>query len=76
MVQDIKMWPSGDGGRIPKMRHVGSGATDPNVDLNILAGSELSYESDQGQIFSLTNELQSGVIFSVKDIVLKFNTYF
>lgn len=68
MVQDIKMWPSGDGGLIPRMRHVGSGATDPNVDLNILPGSELSYESDQGQIFSLTNELQSGVIFGVKDI--------
>ena len=68
MVQDIKMWPSGDGGLIPRMRHVGSGASDPNVDLNILGGSQLSWESDQGQIFSLTNELQSGVIFGVKDI--------
>ena len=68
MVQDIKMWPSGDGGLIPRMRHVGSGASDPNIDLNILAGSQLSYEGDQGQLFSITNELQSGVIFSVNDI--------
>tara|TARA_Y100000590_G_scaffold258520_2_gene290176 strand:- start:14766 stop:15422 length:657 start_codon:yes stop_codon:yes gene_type:complete len=68
MVQDIKMWPSGDGGLIPRMRHVGSGASDPNVDLNILGGSQLSWESDQGQLFSITNELQSGVIFSVNDI--------
>ena len=68
MVQDIKITPSGAGDKIPQMLFVGSGATAPNMELNVLPDSRLSYESTDGEVFSISKGLQSGVIFAVKDI--------
>ena len=68
MVQDIKITPSGAGDKIPQMLFVGSGATAENMELNVQPDSRLSYESNEGEVFSISSNLQSGVIFAVKDI--------
>ena len=68
MVQDIKITPSGAGDKIPQMLFTGSGATAPNMELNVRPDSRLSYESTDGEVFSISPNLQSGVIFAVKDI--------
>ena len=68
MVQDIKITPSGAGDKIPQMLFTGSGATAINMELNVQPDSRLSYESNEGEVFSISKGLQSGVIFAVKDI--------
>ena len=68
MVQDIKITPSGAGDKIPQMLFTGSGATAENMELNVRPDSRLSYEGTEGEVFSISNNLQSGTIFAVKDI--------
>ena len=68
MVQDIKITPSGAGDKIPQMLFTGSGATATNMELNVQGDSRLSYEGNEGEVFSISKNLQSGVIFAVKDI--------
>ena len=68
MVQDIKITPSGAGDKIPQILFTGSGATAINMELNVQPDSRLSYESNEGEVFSISKGLQSGVIFAVKDI--------
>ena len=60
----------------PKMVFTGSGVQDTPITLSVLSsyasvntsGTALSYEGTQGQLFAITDNLSSGVIFSVSDI--------
>ena len=60
----------------PKIVFTGSGVTDTPVTLKVLSshasasssGTALSFEGTEGQLFGLTDNLSSGVIFSVNDI--------
>lgn len=65
MAQDIIITPrSGE----PRISFTGSGTTASSINLNVLSDSTLSFEGTQGQLFSITNNLTSGVIFGVNDI--------
>ncbi len=65
MAQDIKITP---GSGTPQISFVGSGTATSGIELNIQEDSDLSYASYQGELFNMAPELQSGIIFSVKDI--------
>ena len=73
MSQDILITPkSGE----PQILFRGSGVNDTAVELNVLSsyqsatgsGSALLFEGEQGQLFAITDNLSSGIIFSVADI--------
>ena len=65
MAQDIKITPSSG---TPQISFIGSGTAASGIELNIQSGSDLSFEGYQGELFNISHELQSGTIFSVKDI--------
>ena len=73
MTQDILITP---GSGEPQILFRGSGTTDTAVELNVLSsyqsatgsGTALIFEGTQGQLFSVTDNLSSGTIFSVADI--------
>ena len=73
MAQDILITP---GSGEPQILFRGSGTTDTAVELNVLSsyqsatgsGTALIFEGTQGQLFSITDKLSSGTIFSVSDI--------
>jgi len=46
----------------------GTGVAASGINLNILSDSTLSFESTAGQLFSISDGLASGTIFSVNDI--------
>ena len=60
----------------PQIYFLGSGSNDTPVTLNILSsyqsasssGSALVFDGTEGQLFAITDNLSSGVIFSVADI--------
>ena len=60
----------------PQIYFLGSGSSDTPVTLNILSsyqsasssGSALVFDGTEGQLFAITDNLSSGVIFSVADI--------
>ncbi len=65
MAQDIIITPrSGE----PSIDFTGSGTTASSISLKVLSDSTLSFEGTQGQLFSITDNLTSGVIFGVNDI--------
>jgi hypothetical protein len=65
MAQDIIITPrSGE----PSIAFTGSGTTASSISLKVLSDSTLSFEGTQGQLFSITDNLTSGVIFGVNDI--------
>ena len=76
MVQDIKITPTpiSFSGSVatatgePQLLFRGSGASATDIELNVQSNSDLSFQGTQGELFSITNELQSGTIFAVKDI--------
>lgn len=51
----------------PSISFLGSGSTDP-INLKVISGSSLSFEGTAGQLISITNNLTSGIIFSVNDV--------
>jgi len=65
-----------DNTTIPKIKFTGSGVTDTPVSLEVASsfesatgsGSALLFQGTQGQLFSITDNLSSGTIFSVSDI--------
>jgi len=65
-----------DNTTIPKLKFTGSGVTDTPITLEVRSsyesasesGSALLFQGSQGQLFSITDNLSSGVIFSVADI--------
>ena len=68
MVQDLLISPSGDGNKTPQMLFTGSGALAIDMEMNVKPDTTLSYESNEGEVFSISKGLQSGVIFAVKDV--------
>tara|TARA_B100002019_G_scaffold159321_1_gene137334 strand:- start:693 stop:1310 length:618 start_codon:yes stop_codon:yes gene_type:complete len=73
MAQDIKITPATDD---PQILFRGSGAVDTAVELNVLSsyqsgtgsGTAILFEGQEGQLFSITDNLSSGTLFSVADI--------
>ena len=73
MVADIKITPATND---PQILFRGSGAVDTAVELNVMSsyqsptndGSALLFEGEEGLLFSITDNLSSGTIFSVADI--------
>lgn len=73
MAQDILITP---GSGEPQILFRGSGTTDPPIELNIMSsyqsatgsGTALLFEGQEGLLFSITDNLSSGTIFSVSDI--------
>ena len=61
---------------VPKLKFTGSGVTDTPITLEVRSsyesvsesGSALLFQGSQGQLFSITDNLSSGVIFSVADV--------
>jgi plastocyanin len=61
---------------IPEIKFKGSGVTDTPISLEVASsfesatgsGSALLFQGKQGQLFSITDNLSSGTIFSVSDI--------
>jgi len=65
MAQDIIITPQlGE----PTIAFTGSGTNASSINLKVLSDSTLSFEGTQGQLFSITDNLTSGVIFGVNDI--------
>ncbi|MHA2344893.1 MAG: hypothetical protein ACXADW_23845 [Candidatus Hodarchaeales archaeon] len=72
MAQDILITP---GSGEPQILFRGSGTNDTAIELNILSsyqsasgsGTALVFEGTEGQLFSITDNLSSGTIFSVAD---------
>ena len=70
MAQDILITP---GSGEPQILFRGSGTNDTPIELNVLSsyqsangsGSALLFEGTEGQLFAITDNLSSGVIFSV-----------
>ena len=60
----------------PQLYFLGSGSNDTPITLNVLSsfqsasssGSALVFDGTEGQLFAITDNLSSGVIFSVSDI--------
>ena len=60
----------------PTFKYLGSGVTDTPINLEVASsfesatgsGSALLFQGTQGQLFSITDNLSSGTIFSVSDI--------
>ena len=73
MAQDIKITPSTND---PQILFRGSGVTDTDLEVNVMSsyqsatgsGTALLFEGEQGLLFSVTDNLSSGTIFSVADI--------
>ena len=73
MAQDILITP---GSGEPQILFRGSGTTDSPIELNIMSsyqsatgsGTALLFEGQEGLLFSITDNLSSGTIFSVSDI--------
>jgi hypothetical protein len=73
MAQDILITP---GSGEPQILFRGSGTNDTPIELNVLSsylsangsGTALLFEGTEGQLFAITDNLSSGVIFSVADI--------
>lgn len=73
MAQDILITP---GSGEPQILFRGSGTNDTPIELNVLSshqsasgsGTALVFEGTEGQLFSITDNLSSGTIFSVADV--------
>jgi len=81
MAQDIKITPktSAVTGAGPQILFQGSGTISSGptgvtgtpasgIELNVMPESDMSFGGYQGELFHISQELQSGTIFSVKDI--------
>ena len=74
MAQDILITP---GSGEPQILFRGSGVNDTTIELNVISsyqsatgsGTALLFEGTQGQLLGVTDNLSSGTIFSVSDIV-------
>ena len=67
--QDIKITPrTGSTTGLPEIFFQGSGTTASGITMSVLGGGDIVYSGYQGEILRLASNLQSGTIFSVKDI--------
>ena len=73
MAQDIKITPATND---PQILFRGSGTNDSAIEVNVMSsyqsgtgsGTALLFEGQEGQLFSITDNLSSGTLFSVADI--------
>ena len=73
MAQDIKITPATND---PQILFRGSGTNDTAIEVNVMSsyqsgtgsGTALLFEGQEGQLFSITDNLSSGTLFSVADI--------
>ena len=67
--QDIKITPrTGSTTGLPEIFFQGSGTTASGITMSVHGSGDIVYSGYQGELFRLTNNLQTGTIFSVKDI--------
>ena len=67
--QDIKITPrTGSTTDLPEIFFQGSGTTASGITMSVLGEGDIVYSGYQGEILRLASNLQSGTIFSVKDI--------
>ena len=67
--QDIKITPrTGSTTGLPEIFFQGSGTTASGITMSVLPPGDIVYSGYQGEILRLASNLQSGTIFSVKDI--------
>ena len=67
--QDIKITPrTGSTTGLPEIFFQGSGTTASGITMSVHGSGDIIYDGHQGELFRLTNNLQTGTIFSVKDI--------
>jgi len=67
--QDIKITPrTGSTTGLPEIFFQGSGTTASGITMSVLGEGDIVYSGYQGEILRLASNLESGTIFSVKDI--------
>ena len=66
--KNIRIVTSRNKATYPNIVFTGSSAGSSVITLNVLDDNTLSFESNEGQIFSLDSNLSSGTIYSVTDI--------
>lgn len=66
--KNIRIVTSKNKATYPNIVFTGSAAGSSVITLNVLDDNTLSFESNEGQVFSLNSNLSSGTIFSVTDI--------
>ncbi len=64
--KNIRITPNKNTTSYPKI--VFTGQTNAPITLNVLDDNSLSFEGTSGQLFSISNNISSGTIFSVSDI--------
>ena len=67
--QDIKITPrTGSTTGLPEIFFQGSGTTASGITMSVHGSGDIIYDGHQGELFRMSNNLQTGTIFSVKDI--------
>jgi hypothetical protein len=67
--QDIKITPrTGSTTGLPEIFFQGSGTTASGITMSVHGSGDIIYDGYQGELFRMSDNLQSGTIFSVKDI--------
>ena len=67
--QDIKITPrTGSTTGLPEIFFQGSGTTASGITMSVRGDGDIVYSGYQGELLRLSSNLQSGTIFSVKDI--------
>ena len=67
--QDIKITPrTGSTTGLPEIFFQGSGTTASGITMSVHGSGDIVYDGHQGELLRLSSNLQSGTIFSVKDI--------
>lgn len=66
--KNIKITPSRNKSTFPNIVFTGSSAGTSVITLNVLDDNVLSFESNEGQVFSLDSNLTSGAIWGVSDV--------
>jgi hypothetical protein len=64
--KDILITPNRGTANLPEISFIGQGNTP--ISLRVLDDNTISFEGNQGQLFSINNNLSTGTIFSVNDI--------
>ena len=64
--KDILITPNRGQTALPEISFVGQGNVP--ISLRVLDDNTISFEGNQGQLFSINNNLTSGIIFSVNDV--------
>ena len=66
--KNIKITPSRNKATTPKIVFTGSAAGTSVITMEVLNDNSISFYSNEGQVFSLDNNLTVGTIWSVNDV--------